>query len=233
VPATKGRRGAQVLAGQTPRRAPAPMQKDRSASSVVQSRLNIKQWQQRVPTVAEVRPGRCPGCGAASCPLGGGVRLRGHGTRERQVAGPTAPDALPEVVTVIARRYRCVSCRAVIIVVPSEIGGRRVYSLSAIGLALALWGLVGATAAEVRAYISSASKIGHEAAFGWATLRRWARDVAQGRLFPSTPKSPSPLPLPLRRSAASAASALAASADPTTRELPIAHRAFLGAARAA
>jgi hypothetical protein len=208
--------------------------RDRSAGSVVQSVLNIKQWQQRKPGVAEVRPGWCPACAAASCPLGGGIRLQGHGVRDRQVAGPAAPDAAPELVTVSARRYRCVLCEAVIIVVPSEMHGRRVYSLSAIALALALWGLVRATAATVRVRVSPASKVGYTAARGWATLRRWARDVALGRLFPGTPLVVQPpLPVSLRRIAAGAASALAASADPTTRELPIEHRAFLGAAHAA
>jgi hypothetical protein len=132
-------------------------------------------------------------------------------------------------------RYRCVLCEAVIIVVPREIRGRRMYSLSAIALALALWSLVGATAAQVRARISSASNVGYAAARGWATLRRWARDVVRGRLFPSTPsnaKPPLSSPTSLRCMAAGAASALAASADPTTRELPIEHRAFLGAAHA-
>ena len=207
------------------------MQKDRSASSVIQSQLNIKQWQQRLPPVGEVRPGRCPACGAASCPIGGGIRLHGHGTRERQVAGPCSAETAPQVVTVLARRYCCVSCGAVIIVVPTEVRGRRMYSASAIGLALALWGLLRATASEVRRRVCPAKVLGDAAAFGWASLRRWARDVAQGRLFASTPGSATSLPL--RRSAADAASALAASADPTTRELSLEHRAFLGAAHAA
>jgi hypothetical protein len=147
-----------------------------------------------------------------------------------------APGSSPVIMTIIARRYRCITCRAVIIVVPSQVGGRRVYSLSAIALALALWGLVRATAAEVRARVSSASKVGYTAARGWATLRRWARDVALGRLFPATASVAQPsssLAVPLRRIAAGAASALAASADPTTREMPMEHRAFLGAAHAA
>jgi hypothetical protein len=208
------------------------MKKDRSASSVVQSSLDIKQWTQRLPTVEEARPGRCPHCGAASHPSGGCIQLHGHGTRERQVAGPGAPDAAPETITIIGRRYHCVPCGAVIIVVPHEIRGRRVYSVAAIALALALWGLVQATAAAVRAKVCPAKTVGLAAASGWATLRRWARDVAHGRLFGSTPKPASPMAL--RRIAAIAAAALAASAEPaTTRDQPIEHRAFLGAAHAA
>ncbi len=118
-----------------------------------------------------------------------------------------------------------------ILVVPREVCGRRVYSASAIGFALALWGLVLATAAEVRRRVSPAKVVGDAAVTGWSTLRRWARAVARGRLFPSAP-DPGPS-ASLRRVAASAAAALAASADATTRALPIAHRAFLGAAHAA
>jgi hypothetical protein len=207
------------------------LKKDRSAHSVVQSSLDIKQWLQRLPTVAEVRPGRCPCCGAPSCPVGGTIQLHGHGTRERQVAGPCAPDAPPETVTVLGRRYRCVPCGGVIIVVPREIRGRRVYSMAAIALALALWGLVQATAAAVRAKVCPAKRVGFAAASGWATLQRWARDVANGRLFGSSPKLAAPIPL--RRIAAIAAGALAANAEPATRDQPIEHRAFFGAAHAA
>jgi hypothetical protein len=134
-------------------------------------------------------------------------------------------------VTVLGRRYRCVACGAVIIVVPREVRGRRVYSVAAIAMALALWGLVGATAATVRARVCPAKTLGFTAASGWATLRRWARDVVNGRLFGSTPQPASPVPL--RRRAAIAAAALAAHAEPATRHQPIEHRAFLGAAHAA
>lgn len=207
------------------------MSENRSGRSVVQSPIDIKRWQQRPPTVAEARPARCPACGTASCPLGGAIHLHGHGTRERQVRGPTGPDEPPAMIVITARRYRCVPCGAVIIVVPREVRGRRVYSASAIGFALALWGLVLATAAEVRRRVSPAKIVGDTAVTGWVTLRRWARDVAAGRLFPSAP-DPGPS-ASLRRIAAGAAAALAASADATTRARPIEHRAFLGAAHAA
>jgi hypothetical protein len=135
------------------------------------------------------------------------------------------------LVIVTARRYRCVPCGAVVIVVPRGVTGRRVYSASAIGFALALWGLALATAAEVRRRVCPITILGHAAVAGWVTLRRWARDVAQQRLFPS---APDPGPSASQRcNAARAAAALAASADPTTRALPIQHRAFFGAAHAA
>jgi hypothetical protein len=164
--------------------------------------------------------------------VGGPIQLQGHGTRERQVRGPGGPEAPAVLVTITARRYRCVPCGAVVIVVPREVRGRRVYSASAIGFALALWGLVQATAAQVRRRVCPATILGDAAVTGWATLRRWARDVARGRLFPGVPGPPDPSAT-LRRVAASAASALAASADPTTRALAIERRAFLGAAHAA
>lgn len=135
------------------------------------------------------------------------------------------------LVTVGARRYRCIPCGAVLLVVPSEVRGRRMYSAPAIGFALALWGLVQATAAEVRRKVCPAKILGHTAVAGWATLRRWARAIARRRLFPSLAR-PGP-GATLREVAQSAATALAASADPTTRALPLEHRAFLGAAHAA
>jgi hypothetical protein len=197
---------------------------------VVQSGIDIKRWLERLPTVEEARPARCSLCRAASCPVGGPLNLHGHGTRERQVRGPGRPEEPAALVVLAARRYRCQACDGVLVVVPREVRARRLYSSSAIGFALALWGLVMATAAEVRRRVSPATIIGH-AATGWATLRRWARAVARGDLFPGTPHL---VPgATLRRVAASAATALAASADSTTRALPLEHRAFAGAAQAA
>ncbi|WP_437976141.1 hypothetical protein WMF11_04345 [Sorangium sp. So ce295] len=207
------------------------MPRNRSGRSVIQSAIDIKRWQQQLPTVVEARPARCPVCGAASCPLGGAIRLQGHGRRERQVWGPTSPDQPPEVLSVTARRYRCLDCGAVLLVVPRGVLGLRVYSAAAIGFALALWGLALSTAAEVRRRVGPAKILGDSAVAGWATLRRWARDVAQRRLFADAP-DPGPS-ASLRKSAAAAAASLAASADPTTRALPLEQRAFFGAAHAA
>jgi hypothetical protein len=208
------------------------MSKNRSAASVIQSPLDIKRWQQQLPTVVEARPAHCPACGVGSCPVGGLIQLHGHGVRERQVRGPFGPDVPAVLVTVTARRYRCGRCRAVVIVVPREVHGRRVYSASAIGLALALWGLLGLMAALVRRRVCPATILGDAAATGWATLRRWARDIARGRLFSGVPGPPAPTAT-LRSVAARTATALAARADSTTRTLPDEHRAFLGAAHAA
>ncbi|WP_437753069.1 hypothetical protein [Sorangium sp. So ce1389] len=135
------------------------------------------------------------------------------------------------MISVTVRRYRCLSCGAVLLVVPRGVLGRRAYSAAAIGFALALWGLALATAAEVRRRVCPAKILGQSAVTGWATLRRWARDVARRNLFAEAP-DPGPS-ASLRQSAASAAASFAASADPTTRALPIEHRAFFGAAHAA
>jgi hypothetical protein len=155
--------------------------------------------------------------------------LHGHGTRERQVLGPCSFDAVPTMVLILARRYLCTACGAVPIVVPSEVCARRLYSISAIGLALALWGLGRMTATNVRERVNPAKFVGVSA--GWGTLRRWAKAVAAGKLFPNVPH-PGPGST-LRRVAATAAAALAASADAMTRGLPLEHRAFVGAAHAA
>lgn len=135
------------------------------------------------------------------------------------------------MIVITARRFRCIPCGAVLVVVPREVVAGRLYSAAAIALALALWGLAGAAAAEVRRRICPAAILGFAAATSWATLRRWAQAVARGALFPSAPRPQAGAAL--RHVAASAAAALAALSDPTTRQLPIGRRAFLGAAHAA
>lgn len=193
--------------------------------------MDFKSWWQRTPTVDEVRPARCPICGAVSSPVGGTLGLHGHGTRQRTIFGPPAPGQPPDMLDIQARRYRCVACTAVLTVVPSSVQPRRRYSTAAIALALALWGLGLVSAALVREQVNPATIVGDTAAGGWASLRRWSREVRAGKLFPTTP-----LPPPgstLRQVAASAASALAGLAGPAGRARPIEQRAFEGAARAA
>jgi len=206
------------------------MSKNRSGGSVVQSEISIKAWTTRLPTVGEARLATCPSCGAASHPVGGGLHLHGHGTRVRIVLGPGGPEEAPALVEVAARRYRCLPCGAVVIVVPRGVMGRWQYSAAAVGLALALWGLVGATAAAVRLRISPSRIVGETAASGWATLQRWARAVRDGDLFPSV--GPLGAAATLRAVAAAAARGLSACSNPTTRRLPVEQRAFLGAAQA-
>ena len=207
------------------------MKKNRSDSRIVQSEIRLKHWIAQPPTVAEARPASCPGCKAASCPVGGRIQVHGHGLRERHVRGPLGPGEKAVAVGVSGRRYLCVVCGAVFLVVPREVLPRRQYSATAIGFGLALWGLVGLTAIAVRLQISPSTVLGFNAMTDWVTLRRWAKAVKTRSLFSSVPAAgPSAT---LRDVAALAATALAASADPTTRHLPLEQRAFLGAAHAA
>ena len=80
-------------------------------------------------------------------PVGAPLVLHGHGTREREIRGPVAPGQPPVSVLVTVRRYQCQPCRVVLTVVPRSMLARRRYSAAAIAFALALWGLVLATAA--------------------------------------------------------------------------------------
>ena len=114
--------------------------------------------------------------------------LHGHGTRRRLVRGPLRPDGSPEEVEILARRYRCQRCGAVLLVVPRGVLRSRLFSAGAIGLALALWAVHRLSAREVRRLVSPWSVVGDTAAAGWASLRRWVRQAP--RLFPGVRASP-------------------------------------------
>jgi hypothetical protein len=94
------------------------------------------------------------------------------------------------MITVLARRYECQQCGACMIVVPGDVLPGRLYSASAIALALALWALLGMVAATVRARVSPFPIVGAAAAGRWVTLRRWARDAASRRLFATSRAAP-------------------------------------------
>lgn len=111
------------------------------------------------------------------------------------------------------------------LVVPREILPRRLYTACAIGLALAMWALLGGTEASVRASISPFAVVGAAAGGAWVTLRRWAADTVRGRLF-ATPRAP-PLGFTLRQHAERAAGVLLALAPPGLGQ---AEAAFAGGA---
>jgi hypothetical protein len=67
--------------------------------------------------------------------------------------------------------------------------------------------------AAVRARISPLKVIGAAACGGWITLRRWAADIASGRLFASSRASPEMFTL--RQHAERAAAGLEALAPPS------------------
>lgn len=156
----------------------------------------------------EVRPGRCPACGAAGRPLGGRLGLYGHGLRERHQWGPAALGAAPAVIGLLLRRYQCQPCGAVVVVGPRGLLRRRLYSAGAVALALAFYGVAALPAAEIRRRVSPLRLVGATAAAGWASLRRWCRAVRAGRIFPAVRALPTEATL--RAVAARAATTLAA-----------------------
>ncbi len=166
-----------------------------------------------MPSPSEVRPAQCMGCGAASRPHGGRLVVHGDGTRERQVRGPLTAGGSPELTSVLARRYECQSCGACMVVVPRELLPRRLYTASAIGLALALWALLGMTEAAVRTRVSPLAFVGAAAQDTWVTLRRWAGATAEGCLFATvSSRAPPSARLSRRRQAERAAAGLVARA---------------------
>ncbi len=197
---------------------------DRSEIRFVQAELHVKVWIASPPTVDEVRPGRCPVCGAAGRPLGGQLGLHGHGLRERHQWGPAELGAVPAVIALLLRRYQCQPCGAVVVVGPRGLLRRRLYSAGAVAVALALYGLAALPPAEVRRRVSPLQVVGATAAAGWASLRRWCRAVRAGRIFLEVRALPPEATL--REVAARAATTLAAYGP---GGVPLESAAFLGA----
>jgi hypothetical protein len=82
------------------------------------------------------------------------------------------------------RRYRCTKCGATVTVAPRGVVRRRLYPASAIGLALALFGVERASPAAVREAIApTASTRDPAEGAGWSTLRRWAHEAKAGTLI--------------------------------------------------
>jgi len=197
-----------------------------SGEGIVYSAIDVKKWAAEIPSVEMARPACCSRCGAASRPPGSALALEGHGLRERQVRGPSAPLGEPETRTIWVRRYRCRLCGGVTTVLPRGLAARRHYSASAIGLSLCLYGMlrlsVGATRQRVCTWRVSFDPE------RWTTLPRWIRAIGQGRLFPLVRACPSTFTLRERAERAAAtlcALALGAGSSETL--------AFAGAALAA
>ena len=153
--------------------------------------------------------------------------LHGHGIRMRLVRGPLRPDGRPEEVEILVRRYRCQRCGAVLVVMPRGVLRSRMFSANAIGLALALWALHRLSARNVRQRVNSWKIVGHTAVAGWASLRRWVKQVS--RIFPGV--RPCPNDWTHRERAERITTTLAACAPAT--EDPLLERVFDGAAQAA
>jgi hypothetical protein len=75
---------------------------------------------------------------------------------------------------VACRRYCCVSCDAILTVVPRGVAPRRHYGHAAIAMALTLWAIVQKPIAEVRRRVCAWSTT-FEATTRWPALERWAR----------------------------------------------------------
>ena len=144
--------------------------------------------------------------------------------------GPTEPQGQPTELTVRCRRYLCVACSAVLLVVPCSMLPRRRYSASAIALALALYGIERAPPAQVRRRTSPFSKVGYRAATSWVTLGRWTDAIRAGQLFGQV--RPCPARFSRRQVAERAATTLGSRAPPPT-DASLTVRAFNGAARGA
>lgn len=137
---------------------------------------------------------------------------------------------MPAGVEILARRYRCRACGAVIVVVPRGVLRYRHFFGAAIAWALGLFGVERRSAREVRRRTSSWRVVGATAASGWAALRRWVAAVRAGRLWPCLPGvAPS---LTMRQAAAQTALALGSRAPPPW-DTPPAARAFAGATHVA
>lgn len=165
----------------------------------------------------------------AGRPVGQRLVLHGHGIRERQLRGPLGLGEAPCTAIVLVRRYRCQACGAVSTVAPRSMVRGRLFSVSAIGLALALWALSRLPLASVRRLISPWRVVGSTAGDTWVTVRRWAGAVRRGALFPCVRAVPPDWSL--RQVAERAATTLAAMAV-APRDGPLEAQVFLGAARA-
>jgi hypothetical protein len=143
--------------------------------------------------------------------------------------GPTEANGPPATLTVPCRRYLCVACGAVMLVVPRAMLPRRWYSASAIALALALYGIERAPPTHVRRRTSPFGNVGNRACTGWVTLGRWADAVRDQRLFAQVRPCPARF---TRRQVAERAATTLGSRAPPPMDAPLTERAFNGAAHA-
>jgi hypothetical protein len=195
----------------------------RSSSGIIRSKIDVNTWLARPPTVSEARPARCTCCGAASRPAGGKLAVHGHDVRARQVRRPPKPGHRPAIVVVDVRRYECQECGAVMTVVPGAVLAKMLYAATAIGMSLALYGIDGKSAREVREIVSAWTVI-CASSTGWKTLRRWiARASTLWTCIRDSPPS-----FTTRQRAERAASTLVAYAPSASAV----EAAFTGAARA-
>lgn len=85
------------------------------------------------------------------------------------VLGTREPGSISRWIVIECRRYRCVRCGAVLIVVPRGVAPRRHYGRAAIAMALTLWAIAREPVAAVRQRIC-ARPVTAEAMTRWPTL---------------------------------------------------------------
>jgi len=119
----------------------------------------------------------------------------------------------------------------VVTVVPRETATGRLYTVSAVAWALALFGVARLPEAHVRRSTSPWRIVGAAAARRWVTLHRWVAAVIERRLLVQLPRPPDGRTA--RQTAAAIAIAASAHAPPTLASVPLPARAFLGAVHAA
>lgn len=138
---------------------------------MIRTAVSIKSWLAQTPSVEEVRPAQCAGCGGASRAVGRPLGVHGQGLLRRQVRGVLEVGGEPGVIVLSVRRYECQRCGAVMTVVPAGMLARRQYSASTIALALHLWLSVGQSDRMVRDGLCAWRRRGRSAR-GWAQLYR-------------------------------------------------------------
>ena len=148
--------------------------KKRSALRIVYSELDVKLWAKSPPSVAAVRPQKCPCCGQAGAVAGKPLGLVGHGKRDRLVFGPFGPDGDAEQLIIALRRYRCRGCGAIVMSAPRGILRRMLYGAIAVGFALVLWAAEGMAGWRVRERVTG-TRSDYVRLHGWRSLGRWAR----------------------------------------------------------
>lgn len=149
-----------------------------STSNVQISDVDVKEWISGCPSVDRLRPNRCPWCGTAARPIGEGLNLWGHGTRERQFFGLLSFDGSPREIILKVRRFLCTECARTCTVLPCQACPTRRYLLPTIALALAMWSLGQdpLAAVAIRRMLSPINASSTSAPRRtWPQLLRWAK----------------------------------------------------------
>lgn len=194
---------------------------------MIRTGVSIKSWMAEMPSVDQVRPSRCAGCGVASRPVGAPIRVHGQGLLARQVRGLLEVGGEPGIWQVAVRRYECQRCGAVMTVVPAEMLARRQYSAPSIALALYLWVVANLPDREARRRVCAWRVRGRNNR-GWAQLYRWCRNA--GSLFP-LPRAMSRMAGAARAAVAQVLSMVLALCPPSLSAAPAETQIFEGAAR--